>query len=536
MISRKKFLSWTAGAYLGSLMPWSCRQRKSIGGSIIGASSQVGHKLLSQISGSPVEEQRVNIVIIGGGVSGLSAGYFLQKGGENNFVLLDLEDEAGGNARCGSNQLSAFPWGAHYVPLPNNDLAEYLEFLTSINVITGSNEAGLPMYNEAYLCFDPSERLYINGRWQEGLVPHFGVPENEVKQIAQFLEAMHHFRQAKGSDGKDAFAIPIDNSSTDSQYINLDTLTMKNWLLSRGWTSSYLHQYVKYCCRDDFGTRHEEISAWMGIHYFAARKGRSGNAEHDDVLTWPEGNGFLVNKMIEKMRPQIKTGCLATRVQLESAGLVHVDYYDVKTSSLKRLIADQCLLATPQFVTARLLQDQIRVADVQKYFDYTPWVVANFSVRSIAERSGAPPAWDNVIHNSESLGYVCASHQLLQQHPKRENLTFYLPLTNGRGSEQRKIAQARTHSQWTAMVIDELKKIHPDIDDCIEKMDIMIWGHAMAKPLPGLIKGSTRAELSKPIENRIFFAHTDLAGASIFEEGFYQGLKISQQLLTQKNA
>jgi predicted NAD/FAD-dependent oxidoreductase len=125
-------------------------------------------------------------VIVGGGVSGLSAARWLKNEGVDNFVILDLEKTMGGNAVNGKNDVSSFPWGAHYIPTPNNNLTEYLSFLEESKVITGYDEAGLPVYNDYYLCSDPQERLYINGEWQDGLIPHAGVPDKDKQQIKVF--------------------------------------------------------------------------------------------------------------------------------------------------------------------------------------------------------------------------------------------------------------------------------------------------------------------------------------------------------------
>jgi hypothetical protein len=169
----------------------SCRKKKAIKGTIIGASADVGHLIRDKKFEEPAEIIEKDVVIIGGGVSGLSAARILHNEGITDFVLLDLEQQVGGNAASGNNSISAYPWGAHYVPIPNNTLTAYIDFLTEAGVITGTDEAGLPIYNEYHLCFDPQERLYINGRWQEGLVPHFGVPDSERKQIGLFLNRLY---------------------------------------------------------------------------------------------------------------------------------------------------------------------------------------------------------------------------------------------------------------------------------------------------------------------------------------------------------
>jgi hypothetical protein len=38
-----------------------------------------------------------------------------------DFAPLELEDSTGGNARSGHNAISAYPLGAHYLPVPNRE-------------------------------------------------------------------------------------------------------------------------------------------------------------------------------------------------------------------------------------------------------------------------------------------------------------------------------------------------------------------------------------------------------------------------------
>ncbi|HYH15242.1 MAG TPA: FAD-dependent oxidoreductase [Flavisolibacter sp.] len=511
----------------------SCQQKeKAIKGKIMGASAHVGHMLRDASFTTPAETIQKDIVIVGGGVSGLSAARFLQKQGVKDFLLLDLEENVGGNAASGNNVVSAFPWGAHYIPIPNNSLQEYQDFLTEVGVITGRNQQGLPIYNEYHLCFDPQERLYINGRWQEGLIPHLGVPEADQKQIERFLSLMDTFRNQVGKDGKEAFALPVDRSSKDEAFVMLDQVTMNEWLDRQQLTSPYLHWYINYCTKDDFGTTIQNISAWAGIHYFASRKGKGANAEHHDVLTWPAGNGWLVEQLQKDINGHILTQSMAISLKQEVEGIV-VHYYDVRQKSVKAIKAKQCILAIPQFVAARLLKDNQRIGKVQQHLHYTPWMVANLTVTKLEERTGAPLSWDNVIYESDSLGYINAAHELLDQHVPKRNLTYYLPLTKGAPLAERKAAQQTTHEQWVAMIIADLKRVHPDIEEKLEEINVMVWGHAMTQPRPGLIHGPIRQELGASIKNNIHFAHTDLAGVSLFEEAFYQGLSAARKVLNQ---
>ena len=528
-MNRRDFIQAVAalGVWLGTAS--SCRQKKAVQGKIIGASAAIGHMLRDKSFGDPVTQEEKDIVIVGAGVSGLAAARYLAQQGAGDFVVLDLEEKAGGNAASGANEVSAYPWGAHYVPIPNNSLEEYLQFLREVGVITGLDASGLPIYNDYYLCFDPQERLYIHGRWQDGVVPHFGVPEADRKQIERFQEIMDAYRHRKGRDGREAFALPVDRSSKDEEWVRLDNITMKEWLGEQKLESPYLHWYVNYCTRDDFGTPYDKVSAWAGIHYYACRKGQGSNAEHHDVLTWPAGNGWLVDALQKNTKDRLRTRSLVVSVRPEGEGVM-ITYLDVASRQVKAIRAKQCIMAVPQFIAARLLRDEERAAKVQQHLHYSPWMVANLKVKQLHERSGAPLSWDNVFYDSASLGYVHATHELLDQHLPQRNLTYYWPLTAGDPKEERKAAQEKTHEQWASLVVNDLKRVHPNIEEALEEVNVMVWGHAMAQPRPGMIHGSLRQHLGTSVKDRIHFAHTDLAGVSLFEEAFYQGLNAAKKV------
>ncbi|SDG27512.1 Protoporphyrinogen oxidase [Dyadobacter soli] len=533
-MKRGDFIRLTAGMAVAAPLLHACEETKSkaVPGKIVGASAAAGHLLRDHSFNPPGAFEPKEVVIIGAGVSGLSAARHLVQNGVTDITLLDLEAQPGGNAASGGNAFSKYPWGAHYVPVPNNNLTEYLSFLEDAKVITGYDPAGLPVYDEFYLCHDPEERLYINGHWQEGLVPNTGLNAAELAQFKQFFSQINHYKYLKGTDGLDAFSIPVDTSSRDESLRALDRVTMKEWMDNHGLTSEYIRWYIDYCTRDDFGTPYNLVSAWAGIHYFASRKGKAANAAHNDVLTWENGNGFLIDALRKDLDGKIATGALATSVKATSNG-VQVGYLDVATRQVKGFEAKHCIVAVPQFVAARLLGDSERGKTLHEHFHYAPWMVANLTVKGLHERAGQPASWDNVIYGSPSLGYVDATHQQVQQRKERRNLTYYLPLTHASPEAARKEAYRAEHAFWAEKVLSDLQRVHPDIREQTERVDIMLWGHAMVQPRPGMIHGEARKSLSGSVGNAIHFAHTDLAGVSIFEEGFYQGLRAAKQILQQ---
>ena len=514
----------------------ACKPRNPLGhikGGIVGANSATGH-LMRNIASLPKPSRttNANILIIGGGISGLSAKRWLHKQGIGNVMLIEMDEHFGGNAHWGRNPVSAYPWGAHYLPVPDTRNTELLEFLSESNVITGFAPDGLPIYNEYHLCMDPEERLFINGLWQEGIVPEAGVPHAEKDQIKRFFSMVNNFKKAIGADGKDAFTIPLDNSSADETFRKLDAITFRQYLTAEGFTSNYLLWYLDYGCKDDYGSNLDTTSAWAGLHYFASRKGKGSNTNSAGVLTWPEGNGFLM----EHLRKQVEqTGIfsaqLAYVVEFTKGG-VSVKVYDAAKKESYIIEAEKLLIASPQFVNKHLLAGVAPADKINAWtgFHYAPWVIANITLAQMPLQRGFPLCWDNVIYGTPSVGYVDANHQDLVNSRKRV-FTYYLPLVSEEPDVARHRAQATTYAHWLEIITEEMERAHPGFTECIETVDIWIWGHGMIAPRPGFIWGEGRRGAIAPIDNKIFFAHTDLSGISIFEEAFYQGIRAAKEIV-----
>ncbi len=538
-IQRRSFLIRlslvTAGIFLNGCIQKIKSKKYQISGALNGPNATAGHILRDKIKiPLATRSKKVNTLIIGAGISGLSAARWLQKHGKTDFEILELEDHAGGNSSFGSNKISSHPLGAHYITISNTDDQLMIDFLQEIGVITHF-ENQLPYYNDFYLTFDPEERLLINGEWQEGLIPDFGIPESDKDQIKRFMNEVDKLKHTKGNDGKYVFNIPVNASSTDKSFTKLDQISFKNYLKDNGYNSSYLLWYLNYACKDDYGQSIENISAWAGLHYFASRRGKAANAEDNAVLTWPEGNGWLMQKMTDNMEKHIVKSTMCYELKELPDGELEALIYDIKNKESIRIEAENIIFATPQYVNKKILKYINRPYFDYSAFGYTPWLIANIIVDEMPNSKGVSLCWDNVAYDTPSVGYVNALHQKTELYQSQKVLTYYLPLCDFEPDISRIAAYTRTYEQWLDIIMPELNYIHPGIEKAIQQIDLWIWGHGMIIPRPGLIFGENLANAKKAIDKKIYFAHTDLSGISIFEEAFHQGIQVAQEILKNEN-
>ncbi|SFU70840.1 Monoamine oxidase [Polaromonas sp. YR568] len=527
-LKRRHFLAASALPLLG------CREARHIEGGFAGISHERGHTLRPEPGKprswpAPSTTQRTRVLIAGGGVAGLAAARALRLRGIDDFVMLELEDSAGGNSRGGMVGGVPCPLGAHYLPVPGDgarDVQDLLEELSLRRRVAGRWE-----YDERHLCHSPQERLFIDGQWQEGLLP---LHDMDVGLLADYQRFARLVQEASAAA---PFSIPVSNDSPAPLHRALDALTFEAWLDQQQLTRAPLRWYLDYCCRDDYGAGLGAVSAWAGIHYFASRHGfhapgEASAAEREaGVLTWPEGNGWLTRQLAAPLGERLRTGRVVMRVAAGRHG-VEVDAFNAATQAVERWQADQCIIALPLFVAARVVENPPpALQQAAAALRYAPWLVANLHIdAALHDRPGAAPSWDNVIYGDGTpgsypgLGYVDAKHQSLQSVPGATVLTYYRAF--GIEAAQRKALYERPWTHWRDTMLAELSVPHPDLPEKATRLEVMRYGHAMSTPVPGIRSNAALRALQRPLQapwQRLHFAHSDLSGYSVFEEAFTQG-------------
>ncbi|HYP15315.1 MAG TPA: hypothetical protein VEQ63_15410 [Bryobacteraceae bacterium] len=394
--------------------------------------------------------------------------------------------------------MTRYPWAAHYLPVPGSRSTLVRELMQDLGVLRGGD------WEERHLCFSPQERLFLHGRWQEGIEPELAATSRDRADFRRFQDLIAEQR----SSGE--FTIPMELGAKLSP---LDAITMKDWLARHRLTSPYLHWYVDYACRDDYGASSGSTSAWAGVHYFAAR-------EHDEKgpLTWPEGNGWIAEKLISRVKSRIHTNAPVVSIRRNGTSM------RVMTPSVE-YVARQVIFAAPSFLSRYVLEGAYPVP-----FEYSPWITANLTLDRLPREKGSEPAWDNVIYDSPSLGYVVATHMSLRTHRDASVWTWYHALVGGGASEQRRSLLQHDWSYWKEFILRDLERAHPDIRECVSRIDLMRMGHAMVRPTPGSIFSHERQRLVRGLPG-VTFANADLSGFSVFEEAQYRGVAAADKVL-----
>jgi hypothetical protein len=529
-MQRRSFLVWSAAtgaAALGSYAGFNRWQEIDTAVNYPGRAE--GHFLRDHKSlPEPSEVIDTDVVILGSGIAGLTAAWKLNKEGKQDFLMIS-GPQLYGNAAGGHFGDLAYPTGGHYLPLPSPESVHVREILSDLGIILRNPFSEKPYYDERFILHGPEERLLINGQWQDGFVPMHGVPPAELLEHKRFFAEVERLRTLKGSDGKRIFVFPTVLSSSDPEWQALDRITLKTWLEQNAYHAPSLHWYLNYCCRDDYGTRYDKVSAWAGLHYYCSRWGQAENAGNGAWLTWPGGMHPVAEAMDKAAGSRRKNG---TAVSLKTTtNGVEALCFEIIDGVAKTYVvrARKAICAMPLYVAARVVQE------IKQYgFDpkmhtpvYAPWMVANFLMKDFPqEQPEAPLSWDNVVYQEPGLGYVVSTHQDIRvTQPPKTVFSAYVALSDRSPEAARKWLDKASPEELLSLASTDLKTAYGwKFAPCVERVDITLRGHAMAAPLPGF-RSNAGLKVLRELDGAILFAHADLSGFSVFEEAAWWGYR-----------
>ncbi len=493
----------------------------------VGSDPDAAHRLRTGDfpSGPFAREVQTKIAIVGGGVAGLAAAWRLHRAGFDDFQIVELEPSLGGTARGGQLPRSAHPLGAHYLPSPHPECHALLLLLQDLGLVLGHDRHGHAEFAPSAIVAAPAERHQIGLRWHDGLYPDHGETAEEAAQTARWQAHLHELDARRGRDGRRLFRLPVDLSSAELRH--LDGQTFAAYLDAHGWTHDRLRWSIDYACLDDYGCTAAQTSAFAGLHHFLARGVEDLRGGH--TLSWPEGNARLIHGMAEvaEVADRSQLGTAVTAIDPDRGTL---DLVTLATDVRTRITAEAIVWAAPRFVLPRVLppgRDPLPANSLS----YAPWLVASIELRRRPGGVGAPLAWDNVPVGASNLGYVVANHnEPRSDHRPGAVITYYEPLPGADLAElsaQRGRLLAGSLEQWAEHVRTALVAMHPGIASDIVQIHITRWGHAMIRPVPGLLFGKALATARTPV-GRVRPCASDTAGLPLFEEAFYAGIRAAE--------
>jgi oxygen-dependent protoporphyrinogen oxidase len=435
----------------------------------------------------PPASSRHDVVIVGGGVSGLSAAYRLQ---HRDFLLLEKEPHWGGNAYAMEYEGSRYATGSAF--LTQDEYAYRFAKEIGLEPLPVNSPDASILRGELIL-----------DTWGEGLdkLPYPPPVRESFKKFKKEMLAIDVEKRGKEFDDK-----PF------SDFLKEYPAELKQWWDNFG--------------PSNWGAASDETAAIMGISSLQEMAQESGG---DDRYTWPGGLGAITRKLAEILQPKytehMQTGATTVAVVSEKDE-VQVTY--MLGGELKTVAAKAVIMATPKFITRRIVDGlSDKQSDAMHQIRYIPYPVVNLIFDKPVFNHGYD-TWcpGNTFTDFIVADWVIQKHAGYQQ--KFNIITCYTPMKEDDRSQLLSENGAR---KVAANVLSDFQKLMPAFN--VDPVEVHIYrrGHPLYMSTPGLYR-QIQPLVRQPMD-RVFFANTDSEGP---ESTTNEGILAAQRAVKQVEA
>ena len=348
------------------------------------------------------------VVIVGGGVAGLAAAWGLRRARHRRRRRARARRRRSAAPRAAARSaVTPYPWGAHYIVAPQREQTALVALLGEMGAIEGTAADGTPIVAEELRCREPEERVFYRGRWYEGLYLDAGASADDRAQLARVQAEIDGWAAWRDAPGRRAFALPRSHAQPTTPR-SPRSIAMSIARVARRARAALAAPAlaVDYACRDDYAlTAARDQRVGRAVLLRVARSARRAPSA-SRCVTWPDGNGALVAPPRDAARA-IERGVAVVDVDARRRRRV------IAVGPRRRRSAcapTRSIVAAPRFVARphrRAARRGHAARRVRRVGGREP-----APARAPVERGrGAPLAWDNVLRDSPSLGYVVATHQ-----------------------------------------------------------------------------------------------------------------------------
>ncbi len=449
---------------------------------------------------APATTEKASVVVIGGGISGLTSAYLLR---EHKPIVLEQANRFGGNAKGHSWRGVEYAIGAAYACEPGED-TDIAKLFT---------ELGL---TEKWKLKEGEDPVAVKGK----IFKEFWTGETEPnpESRGQFEALSSYFKKVLDGTELAYPDIPIVDEEKRAYVEELDAKSFRAHLesIAGGPLHPHIETAIEHYCWSSFGASSTEVSAACGVNFYAA--------EFGNLVVFPGGNGAIAEALFQKLTKELtpanlRCEALVYDVAVNDGG-VTVTYQD-GDGKVRRIEAKAVVMACPKFVAGKLIDglEPERMEAIRK-LRYHSYLVANVCLTN-AHRD---PFYDLYL-----LGEGTTKSAQFQEHtrkqkvtdvilatfahsdPKSTVLTLYrgLPYDGARGELFAQDSFKLYKAEFEKQIVDEILPLLNRKKQEMVDLRIARWGHPLPVAAPGLIKDGVVEKLRKPFKERVFFVEQD---------------------------
>ena len=458
----------TAGCPIDlSLVAQTDASEKGHAADVDGEDNRICHQVRDgKVFTRPPALSRHDVVIVGGGVSGLAAAYRLQ---HRDFLLLEKEPHWGGNAYEMEYEGATYATGSAF--LAKDEYAYHF-----------AKEIGLEP-----LPVNSPDASIIRG---ELVLDTWGDGVNKLPYAAPVRESFKKFK-------KEMLAIDVEKRGKElfdqpfSQFLKGYPVELKQWWDSFG--------------PSNWGAMSDETAAGLAID---ALQEMVEESRVDDRYTWPGGLGALTKKLADILQPKYKdrmrAGATIVAVVSEKEE-VQVTY--MIGGELKTVAAKAVIMATPKFITRRIVEGlSEKQSEAMHRIRYIPYPVVNL----IFDKPVFSHGYDTWCPGNTFTDFVVADWVIQKQPGYRQRFNILSCYTPMKEEERGYLLNERGARKIAASVLSDFQKLMPTSN--VDPVEVHIYrrGHPLYMSTPGLY--TQIQPLARHPMDRVFFANTDSEG------------------------